>query len=289
MKLCLACGAEHGAPDWTCPACGQAPARREGYPVFAPALCDGDGSDAHYIHDDLVAAEPQHFWFRNRRRLILWALREHFPQVRRFLEVGCGTGFILEGIREACPDATLAGSDALASALRYAGVRLHGAELFQMDVRRIPFRAEFDVIGAFDVLEHIDEDDAVLAEMRRAVRPGGGLLLTVPQHDFLWSAVDDYSRHRRRYNRRELRAKLERAGFRVLRTTSFTALVLPLLLLSRLRHRRLTPGFDPAAELRVGRVVNTVMAAMLGIEFRLVTGGVSFPAGGSLLAVASRT
>lgn len=288
MKLCLGCGATHEAPDWTCPACGQAPARRDGYPAFAPELCDGDGSDAHYRHDDLVAAEPWHFWFRNRRRLILWALREHFPLAHRFLEVGCGTGFVLEGIREASPDMALAGSDSLASSLRYAGARLPGAALFQMDARRIPFREEFDVIGAFDVLEHLDEDEAVLAEMRRALRPGGGVLLTVPQHDFLWSAVDDFSRHRRRYARGDLVSKLGRSGFRVLRTTSFTALVLPLLLLSRLGRRRLAGDFDPAAELRVGKLVNVAMGVVLGAEFRLVTRGVSFPAGGSLLAIAAR-
>jgi SAM-dependent methyltransferase len=59
------------------------------------------------------------------------------------------------------------------------------AVLFQMDARKIPFESEFDVIGAFDVLEHIEEDEKALAQIFHAVLPGGGLILTVPQHRFL--------------------------------------------------------------------------------------------------------
>src|SRR4030095_1631809 len=109
--------------------------------------------------------------------------------------------------------------------------------------RRIPFRGEFDVIGAFDVLEHIKEDEEVLAQMYQATRPRGGVLLTVPQHSFLWSEVDDYSRHVRRYSASELKAKVKRAGFETLRTTSFVSLLLPVMFISRLRQRSAHQGF----------------------------------------------
>lgn len=59
----------------------------------------------------------------------------------------------------------------------------------------------FDVIGAFDVIEHIEEDEKVLANLARAIVPGGALLITVPQHRWLWSATDDYACHVRRYTR----------------------------------------------------------------------------------------
>ena len=64
-----------------------------------------------------------------------------------------------------------------------------------MDARRIPFEDEFDVIGAFDVLEHIKEDEQVLVQMHRAVKSGGGIMLTVPQHMFLWSEQDVQAHH----------------------------------------------------------------------------------------------
>ena len=70
------------------------------------------------------------------------------------------------------------------------------------------FRNEFDVIGAFDVLEHIADDELVLSQMHQAVRKGGGIILTVPQHSFLWSEIDEYSRHVRRYSVSELKLKL---------------------------------------------------------------------------------
>ena len=107
-----------------------------------------------------------------------------------------------------------------------------------MDARRIPFECEFDVVGAFDVLEHLVEDESALAQMFNAARPGGGLLVTVPQQRYLWSASDEYAMHQRRYSRAELRAKVESAGFQIERITSFNSLLLPLMILSRMQQKR---------------------------------------------------
>src|SRR5205823_1532466 len=95
-----------------------------------------------------------------------------------------------------------------------------------------------DAIGAFDVLEHVYEDEAVLRQLYQALKPRGGLLLSVPQHPWLWSPVDDYSHHRRRYIASALAEEVERAGFRILRQTSFVSLLLPVVALSRWRGRR---------------------------------------------------
>ena len=89
------------------------------------------------------------------------------------------------------------------------------------------YAAEFDAIGAFDVLEHIVDDEMVLRETNKALKSGGGLLLTVPQHQFLWSAADESARHVRRYSSRDLREKVERAGFKVIRMTSFVSFCYP--------------------------------------------------------------
>ena len=103
-----------------------------------------------------------------------------------------------------------------------------------MDARCILFECEFDVVGTFDVLEHLVEDERALAQMFNAARPGGGLLVTVPQHRFLWSESDRFAMHQRRYSRTELRKKVESAGFQIERITSFNSLLLPLMILSRL-------------------------------------------------------
>lgn len=105
-----------------------------------------------------------------------------------------------------------------------------------MDATAIPFVGEFDVFGAFDVLEHVEEDEQVLIQMRDALKPRGVMLLTVPQHAWLWSPVAD-SCHVRRYAAKELQVKVKAAGFEIVRSTSFVFSVLPAMFASRMAQR----------------------------------------------------
>jgi SAM-dependent methyltransferase len=256
-------------------------------PVFAPDLAAGGAGDADYRLDALTQAEQRHFWFVSRFRLIAWAISRYFPSCRSLLDVGCGTGGVLAALQARLPGVRLEAADALTSALHYAAKRLPGVAFAQADIGRLPYDQEFDVIGAFDVIEHLDDDERALREMFRASAPGGGLVVTVPQHPFLWSAVDQFSHHRRRYTRRELQRKLIGAGFRIERMTSFTTLLLPALMAARLTERN-PETFDPVAELRIGAATNALFRLLSDIEHAAIRAGLSFPAGGSLLAVARR-
>jgi SAM-dependent methyltransferase len=288
MKVCLACERRFEGSHWSCPRCGRSPAQRGPYPAFAPDVTDAvEQYDAAFFQR-LAALEPGNYWFEARNRLLVWALRRYFPSARNFLEVGCGTGFVLAGIRRALPGLTLSGAEVFSEGLAYAEQRVPGSVLFQMDARHVPFADEFDVIGAFDVLEHIEDADVVLAQMFRATRPGGGILLTVPQHPLLWSPVDVHAGHKRRYRRRDLMERVRRAGFEVARATSFASLLLPAMLVSRLARRSGRHAEDPLPELRVGRTTNAVLTGILSVERMLIARGVSFPAGGSLLVVARK-
>jgi SAM-dependent methyltransferase len=157
-----------------------------------------------------------------------------------------------------------------------------------MDARRIPYEQEFDAIGGFDVLEHVDDDERVLAECRRALRLNGSLLVTVPQHPWLWSAADDYAHHVRRYSRSELVANLRRAGLEPVRVTSFVSALLPLMAASRVLERRARRPYDPTAEHERSARLRAPLAAVMRAEVALIRRGLSLPAGGSLLAVATR-
>lgn len=242
--------------------------------------------DADYLLADLMAAESWHFWFRARRRLVEWTIARAFPRLGSLLEVGCGTGFLLADLRERFPGAVLAGCDILFDALRQAKPRLPRSLVFQADARGLPIERRFDVVIALDVIEHLDEDVAALREMFRVVERGGGLVLTVPQHRWLWSATDEFSRHRRRYSRAELLAKTRTAGFEVLRCTSFFTATLPLLALHRLaRHGG---GATPVSEVQISRVANAVAELVLQPEWWLIKAGVSLPLGSSLMVVARR-
>jgi SAM-dependent methyltransferase len=285
MKLCLACGERFDAPEWRCPTCGDGPEWRNGFLAFSPEVRQAEAFRAEFF-EDLIAVEGGSFWFQSRNRLIAWAVRRYFPNARDLFEVGCGTGFVLSEIRRTFPALSVAGSDLYTEGLAFAATRVPGVPLYQVDATRIPFADAFDVICSFDVLEHIDEDEAVLAGMCRAVRPRGGLLLTVPQHAFLWSGVDDYSLHKRRYARQELVTKVRRAGFEVVRTTSFVSLLFPLLLLSR--HRGRGVKIDPHAEFRLSRPTSAALGAAMTLERTLIAAGLSFPFGGSLLLVGRR-
>jgi SAM-dependent methyltransferase len=235
----------------------------------------------------LAKIEESNFWFCARNELIQWALRTYFPDAKSFFEVGCGTGFVLAGIRENFPRMRLVGSEIFADGLVFAKARLPEVELYQMDARRIPYECEFDVVGAFDVLEHVIEDENVLLQMFEAARPGGGLLITVPQHPFLWSASDQHAKHQRRYNRAELRRKVENAGFQIERITSFNSLLLPLMICSRMRGKR-DQDVNPWREFEISPALNRTLESILSFEQIIIRKGVSFPAGGSLLLIGRR-
>jgi SAM-dependent methyltransferase len=238
---------------------------------------------------ELVELEERNFWFRARNKLIIWAMRHYCLGAENFLEVGCGTGFVLSGISAALPALKLSGSEISTAGLTHAARRVPGAVFFQMDGRHIPFAEEFDVIGVFDVLEHIDEDNNVLGQLHRAIHSGGWLLLTVPQHKFLWSRADVHACHVRRYAAHDLVAKVHAAGFEVERMTSFVSLLLPLMLASRFLQRQEGECYDPLTELRIGGVTNTLLERAMNIERAAISAGLDFPVGGSLLMVARKT
>jgi SAM-dependent methyltransferase len=288
MRKCLACERPYAVEDERCPSCGQRIRRERGVALFAPDPAGGGGFEESYFAD-LAAAEAGNFWFRARNRLILWALGAYAPGFGSLLEIGCGTGFVLSGIASGFPKARLHGSELYASGLAFARERLPSADFMQMDARAIPYVGEFEVVGAFDVLEHIEEDARVLEQIHGALRPGGVLLLTVPQHAWLWSPLDESARHARRYGKADLHAKLEAAGFKVARSTSFVSALLPFMFLSRLGARRRPPEHAHGLpEVAIHPWLDRAFALAMALDIALIRAGLSLPAGGSRMVVAAK-
>jgi SAM-dependent methyltransferase len=249
----------------------------------------GDAAYDATLFARLAQAEPRSFWFRARNRLVVSVLDRDFPALTSVLEVGCGTGFVLAGVRAAYPRARLVGVDLFEEGLRVARERVPDAEFGRIDVGELPYEQEFDLVCAFDVLEHLDDDSGALVQMHHAVKTGGGIVLLVPQHKWLWSGADTSAHHRRRYTRRELVARVEAAGFEILSISSFTTLLLPAMLLSRASQRFLHAPHDLWRELDPG-FLNRPFEALLNLErWLLIERGVSFPVGGSLLLVGRRS
>ena len=291
MKKCLACGETYPSLNTHCSSCALGPEVREGFSSYAPGLSQEGGGFKQTYFADLAPLEAGHFWFRVRNRLIIWALKKYCPMFDSFLEIGCGTGYVLSGIVKAYPGARFYGSEIFTAGLAFAAARQPSITFMQMDARNIPFVEEFEAIGAFDVLEHIEEDTQVLSQMYGALKPRGVLLLTVPQHAWLWSPVDDYACHVRRYAAKELHSKVEAAGFEILRSTSFVSTLLPAMWASRLLKnlsKKNTDSMASTAELSISPWLNYMFAKMLGADFALIRGGLNLPLGGSRLIVARK-
>ncbi len=234
----------------------------------------------------LAAEEDKHWWFRARNRVILWALKKQVGPFNRFLEVGCGTAFVLNGVRKAYPDANLYGSEYFEEGLVHARKRIPTATFLQIDATAMEDIAQYDVIGAFDVIEHIEQDELAINNLARALRPGGSLLISVPQHKWLWSEVDEFACHVRRYSRSELIQKIESAGLSTKYTSSFVSLLVPLMWLSRVRPSK--GEYDPMTEFHIPHWINKSLELVMKLELTLMKMGVSLPFGGSLLVVATK-
>lgn len=288
MIKCPQCSSYYELLNNGCPQCGFKPQEFGGFVSWAPNIMDSEKGYSKLFFNQLMDIESDNFWFCSRNKIIIELLQKYFPQLATFMEVGCGTGFVLSAVSNSFPKASITGSELLAEGLGIAVKRVKKANFIQMDGRNIPFRDTFDVIGAFDVLEHIEEDDTVLQQIFDAIKPGGGLIITVPQHPWLWSDSDEYARHVRRYKVGEIDRKIEAAGFNIIRSTSFVSLLIPCMVVSRLFKKKSKQG-DMLSEFKLPRFLNGIFKLILTMERRLIMKGISFSFGGSRIIVAKRS
>jgi SAM-dependent methyltransferase len=240
----------------------------------------------------LWEVEDRHFWFRARNGAItalVASIVEDLDAGYRVLEVGCGTGNVLRHLERVCRRGHVIGLDLFHEGLRFARKRVT-CPLVQADMQQPPFRTQFEVIGLFDVLEHLPDDLAVLRSLHALLAPGGTLLLTVPAHMSLWSYFDEASCHYRRYAPRELERKLLESGFEVAFLTPYMMSIFPLVWLGRrLAARGGKSAADLASnELKITPGLNALLARLLAIEVRVLSARRRLPTGTSLLAVGKR-
>jgi SAM-dependent methyltransferase len=185
------------------------------------------------------------------------------------------------------------GLDLSSEAIMFAASR-DARNLVLGSVTNPPFaEGTFDVALALDVIEHVDDDCAILQGLRSIVRPGGALIVTVPAFEFLWSDHDRINHHRRRYRAGELRERLEGAGFEIDRVTYCNTALFPVVAVVRRAQavrRRFRPKAD--AELdsdlhRYPRLLNGLLYRLMLVETRLLRRW-DMPVGVSILAVARR-
>jgi SAM-dependent methyltransferase len=161
-------------------------------------------------------------------------------------------------------------------------------QVTQSGADSLPFEKEtFDLVTALDVIEHIDDDLGALREMRRVMKPGGLLLLTVPAYMFLWGRQDDINLHKRRYVARQLHSRLEAAGFEVQKLTYMNSILFPAIAAIRLVRRVLPepPKLESDFAFPAPQPLNVVLSAIFGSERHLLT-RFDIPFGVSIMALA---
>jgi SAM-dependent methyltransferase len=262
-----------------------------------PLGSDDSYDPAFFAH--LARAEDAHFWFRARNDVIGTLLRQITPVSGdgfKILEAGCGTGNVLRLLEQTFPKATIVGMDLFATGLQFARQRTTSF-LVQGDLQRLPFVASFDLVGAFDVLEHFRDDLEVLGLLRSSLKPGGTLLLTVPAHLSLWSYFDKAAHHWRRYTLEELRQKLIQAGFEVGYLSYFMSTIFPIVWVGRRLAGFRTRGDNEPTnreheltlrELEIVPIVNEVLTFALKQEAHFIRRRWPLPFGTSLIAMAKK-
>ncbi len=157
MMICPDCGESRDFSGVACSGCGGRLTQLDVFTALAPGTARaGEGFDPRRFAF-LSSIQDANFWFRGRNELIGWAVNRCFPEGRSLLEVGCGSGAVLDHLsRSSTQLCSISGSDSHVEGLRFAAGRVgERARLFQMDARDIPFREEYDIAGAFDVIEHL--------------------------------------------------------------------------------------------------------------------------------------
>jgi SAM-dependent methyltransferase len=232
--------------------------------------------------------EGRHWWFLGRRRLFLRLLGQRLPSdapPARILDFGCGTGAWLAELERF---GAVSAVDADPSAVAFCHERGRTEVQLVPPGAPLPFLDDaFDIVTALDVIEHIDDDVAALAELRRVLRPGGTLLVAVPAFMFLWGVQDEVSHHRRRYTAATLRRALAGAGLRVDRTSYFNTLLFAPIAIVRLGRRLLRAPSSRQSDFELGPAwLNRALGAIFGAEAALVARR-DLPCGVSLLALAT--
>lgn len=208
---------------------------------------------------------PDYWWYRARSDMLRTVLGPHVGPVRRLLDVGSADGPSV---------GWLTAPEKVSLDLDVRGLRAPRGVCGS--VLALPFAdGSFDVVGAFDVLEHSEPEQLALAELRRVLAPGGRLLMSVPAYQWAWSGHDVANGHHRRYTRSRAVATVEAAGFEVLRATYGFSAVFPAFAAERalrvVRHRLVPGGSHDGVDLpRVPSAVERVLLGLCRVDERVL-------------------
>ncbi|MBO9545772.1 class I SAM-dependent methyltransferase [Caulobacter sp.] len=236
------------------------------------------------IYDRIRELETDHWWFVGRRTILRRLLgRIGAPTGAKILEVGCGAGGNVPLLREFGAVAALEPDD---ESRAYASERLNLAIDTGLLPDGLPYAPEsFDLVCAFDVVEHVDDDAASVKALAGLIKPGGAMLTTVPAYQWMWSHHDVLHHHKRRYLLPQYRALFDQAGLTVETATYFNTLLFPLAAAQRTVKKLV--GDNSADDTMPPGWLNKALAKVFSLEAPLAAGG-GLPFGLSIAVIARK-
>ena len=240
------------------------------------------------FYEEYAQIEATHWWFEGRRTIFDVVIRSlGLSKDALMLDLGCGTGANLNFLSAY---GRAIGLDRSGVAARYAHART-AVPVLLGDVTALPFTTgSVDLITAFALIEHIDDDGACVRELARVCRPGGFIMVTVPAFEWMWGQQDVINHHKRRYRGDQLAQLFTSQGLEVTRFTHLNTILFPVIAAIRL-FRRLVPERNEHLKsdfsmTEPGRL-NSLLGKVFGAEAWLIRRW-RLPVGVSLLCVARK-
>jgi len=234
----------------------------------------------YHLHYEL---EDEHWWFQGRATIVLHLIR-HFCLLGKQgqgLDIGCGTGMMLQKLNALCPSV---GIDSSNLAIDYAKKR--GLEnVFCGKLTDLGLNKQvFQIALLLDVIEHVEDDIALLKQVYECLLPSGSVVITVPAYPWLWSQHDVISHHYRRYTPSSLKRALQCSGFRIRKMSFFnTFLFLPAMIKKYMDRNK---PLDPSATIpKVSPWLNSILKFIFASERHLLP-YINYPFGISIIAIA---
>lgn len=232
--------------------------------------------------------EKRHWWWEGRRQILRQSISPKKGQ--KILDIGCGTGETLSFLKEHLPKPELFGIDSSSVAIKYAKKRGH-KNILKVDAKKLPFEDNsFDYILLLDVIEHIEDDTAILIEAKRVLKKKGKIIITAPALQFIWSEHDSAQGHFRRYVRRNIRQLAKDAKLKLEQMSYFNFFLSPAIitirLLSRLKLFSKYGKYDSDINFNIAKkpVFNGLLKLIFVSEIKLLK-FINYPIGISIFAV----
>ena len=238
------------------------------------------------VYEAMAEHDERHWWYRARRQVVAELIRRKvsLPKDAKGLEIGCGTGHNLAMLGEfASMDALEVDPVAREMAQKRLGHEVLSAPLPALE--GVPDKA-YDMVAALDVIEHIPDDKAALEGIARVLKPGGKLVMTVPAHQWMWSAHDVVNHHQRRYSKSGWKHLIDASPLKLESVGYLNSLLFPVAMAQRLASK--VTGKEDANLAPPAAPINQALERVFALERRVI-GRVPLPPGLSLFAIASAT